>query len=65
MKKACSICGRIHAIGERCPQKPAKKYKKYSEFIDNPLVVTLIEKLFKINLAVKITTRGYCNRNYL
>ena len=30
-----------------------KKYKKYSEFIDNPLVVTLIAKLFKINFAVK------------
>lgn len=34
MKKACSICGRIHSIGERCPQKPTKKYKKYSESTD-------------------------------
>lgn len=34
MKKACSICGRIHEVGERCPQKPAKKYKKYSELTD-------------------------------
>ena len=34
MKKACSICGRIHEVGKRCPQKPAKKYKKYSELTD-------------------------------
>ena len=47
------------------PTAPFVCKKKYSEFIDNPLVVTLIAKLFKINLAVKITTRRYCNRNYL
>ena len=34
MKKACSICGRIHAIGEGCPLKPHKKHKKYSELTD-------------------------------
>ena len=34
MKKTCSICGRIHEVGERCPFKPVKKYKKYSELTD-------------------------------
>ena len=31
MYKACSTCGHIHKVGEACPKKAKKKYKKLSE----------------------------------